>query len=74
MVLRILNLEEQLNCMIGSKVTAILPPFFSKNSKTLNIGMWGVYPDAIDKNIVLCTHISFLATISEVGSQNHLNK
>ena len=29
-VLRILNLEEQLNCMIGSKVTAILSCFFSK--------------------------------------------
>ena len=30
MVLRILNLEVQLNCMIGSKVTAILMPFFQK--------------------------------------------
>ena len=28
MVLRILNLEEQLICMIGSKVRAILSPFF----------------------------------------------
>ena len=33
MVLRILNLEEQLICMIGSKVRAILSPFFSKMSK-----------------------------------------
>ena len=48
MVLRILNLEEQQNCMIGSKVTAILSPFFSKNSKTSNVCMWGVYPEAID--------------------------
>ncbi|MGY8895058.1 MAG: hypothetical protein ACKVJD_12985 [Burkholderiales bacterium] len=48
MVLRILNLEEQQNCMIGSKVTAILSPFFSKISKTSNIGMWGVNPEAID--------------------------
>ena len=29
-VLRILNLEEQLNCRIGSKVTAILSCFFFK--------------------------------------------
>ena len=28
MVLRILNLEEHQNCMIGSKVTTILPMFF----------------------------------------------
>ena len=48
MVLGILNLEGQQNCMIGSKVTAILPLFFSKNSKTPNVGMWGVYPEAID--------------------------
>ena len=48
MVLRILNLEGQQNCMIDSKITAILPPFFQKNSKTLNVGMWGVYPEAID--------------------------
>ena len=47
-VLGILNLEEQLNCMIGSKVTAILSPFFSKKFKTSNVGMWGVYPEAID--------------------------
>ena len=29
-VLRILNLEGQQNCMIGLKVTVILPPFFQK--------------------------------------------
>ena len=33
MVLRILNLEEQQNCMIGSKVTAILSQFFQKFQK-----------------------------------------
>ena len=33
MVLRILNLEEQQNCMIGSKVTTILSPFFQKFQK-----------------------------------------
>ena len=48
MVLRILNLEGQQNCMIASKVTTILSPIFSKKFKTSNIGMWGVYPDAID--------------------------
>ena len=32
-VLRILNLEEQQNCMIGSKVTAILSLFFQKIKK-----------------------------------------
>ena len=30
MVLRILNIEGQQNCMIGSKVTAILLPIFQK--------------------------------------------
>ena len=65
MVLRILNLEEQLNCIIGSKVTAILPPFFSKNSKTSNIGMWGVNLEAMDWNNVLPTQISFLVSVSE---------
>jgi hypothetical protein len=34
--------------MIGSKVTTILSPIFSKKLKTSNIGMWGVYPEAID--------------------------
>ena len=43
MVLRILNLEGHQNCMIGSKVIAILMPFFQKNSKTSNVGMFGVY-------------------------------
>ena len=38
-VLMILNLEGQQNCLIGSKVTEILPQFFQKNSKTSNIGM-----------------------------------
>ena len=57
--LRILNLEGQQNCMIGLKVTAILPPFFLKHSKTPNLGMWGVNPEAIDWNIALPTQISF---------------
>ena len=35
MVLRILNLEGQQNCMIGSKVTTILLPFFSEINKKL---------------------------------------
>ena len=65
MVLRFLNLEGQLNCMIVSKVTAILPPFFSKNSKTSNICMWGVYPEAIDWNIVVHTQISFWVSVCE---------
>ena len=30
-VLRILNLEGQQNCIIGSKVTTILSPYFQKN-------------------------------------------
>ena len=68
MVLRILNLEGQQNCMIGSKVTAILPQFFQKNSKTSNIGMWGVYPEAIDWNIALLTQISFWVSETEGNS------
>ena len=50
MVLGILNLEGHQNCIIGSKVMAILPPFFQKKlkKKTSNIGVWGVYPEAID--------------------------
>ena len=40
--LRILNLEGHQNCLIGPKVTAILPPFKKKKKKkTSNIGMWG---------------------------------
>ena len=39
-VLRILNLEGQQNCVIGSKVRAILPQFFQTNlKKTSNIGI-----------------------------------
>ena len=41
---------------------------FSKNSKNSNIGMWGVYSEAIDWNIMLRTKISFWTRISEVGS------
>ena len=37
MVLRILNLEEQQKCMIGSKVTTMLPTFFQNiKKKTLD--------------------------------------
>ena len=32
MVLRILNLEGEQNCIIGSKVTKILPLFFSQKN------------------------------------------
>ena len=64
-VLRILNLEGQQNCMIGSKVTTILSPFFSKKLETLNIGMWGVYPEAIDWNIAPLTRISFCVSVSK---------
>ena len=56
-VLRILNLEEQLNCRIGSKVTAILSCFFSRKFESSNVGMWGVYPEAKYLYIALCTHI-----------------
>ena len=63
--------------MIGSKVTAILRQFFQKNSKTLDIGMWGVYPEAIDWNIALLTQISFWVSVSEEkalsGSKNLQN-
>ena len=45
-----------------------------KKSKTSNVGMGGVYPDAIDRNIGLHTHILFWASISEVGSQKHFKK
>ena len=54
MVLGILNLEGQQNCMISSKVTTILLMYFF-NSKTSNLGMWGVYPEALDWNIGLHT-------------------
>ena len=60
-VLRILNLEGQQSCIIGSKVTTILPIFFSKNPESSNIEMWGDYPEAIDCNIALRTQIFFWA-------------
>ena len=50
--------------MVGSKVTAILPPFFQKNSKTSKVGMCGVYQEAIDQNIALHTQISFWVSVS----------
>ena len=53
----ILKLEGQLNCIIRLKVTTILPMFFEKNSKTSNLGMLGVYPEAIDLNMALHTQI-----------------
>ena len=60
MVLRILNIEEQQNGMIGSKSYNGLKNVFSK------IGMWGVYPGPIDWNIVLRTEILIWASIYEV--------
>ena len=61
-ILRILNLEGHTNCMIASKVTTILMLFFfssKKKLKTIKVGMWGVYPEAIDWNIVLDAQILF---------------
>ena len=41
-VLRIINLEGQTNCMIGSKVTRIFDAVEKrKKSKTYDDGMWG---------------------------------
>ena len=34
-------------------------------SKTSNLGIWGVYPEAIDWNIALCTQILFWVSVSE---------
>ena len=65
MVLRILNLKGQLNCMTGSKVTKILPTFKTKQ-KTSNVGMWGVYSEAINWNVALDIQILIWASISEV--------
>ena len=73
MILRNLNLVGQQNCMICSKITKN-STVFSINSTTSSIGMWGVYPEAIDWNIALHTQISFWASISEVGSQKHFKK
>ena len=57
MVLGILNLEGHQNCINGSKETTTLPPFKkTKTKKTSNIGMCGVYPEAI----LSCTLIFFL--------------
>ena len=53
---------------MGSKVTTILPQL-NKKSKTLNIGMWGFHPEAIDWNIALCTQIQFWESVSEVRFQ-----
>ena len=64
-VLRILNLEGQQNCLIGSRYSNFTTVFFQKNSKTSNIGMWGVYPEAIDWSIALLTQISFWVSVSE---------
>ena len=36
--------------------------------------MWCVYPEAIDWNIALSTHILIRESISEVGSQKHFKK
>ena len=40
--------------------------FFSlKKSKTLNVGMCGAYPEAMDWNIALRTQFSFWVSVSE---------
>ena len=56
---RIRNIEGYRNCIIGLKVTTILPMLFLLPliQKTSNVGMWGVYPEAGDWNIALRTHI-----------------
>ena len=51
--------------MIGSKVSTILSPFFSKKIKTSNIGIRGVFPEAIYCNIALLTQISFCVSVSK---------
>ena len=38
---------------------------FSKKSKTSMVGVWGVYPEAMDWNIALRTQISFWVSLSE---------
>ena len=47
-MLRIVNLEGQQNCMIASKVTITFPTLKKYIYIYLNIGMWGVYSEAID--------------------------
>ena len=39
--------------------------FFKKKSNTSKKGMWGVYLEAIDRNIALLTWISFWVSVSE---------
>ena len=65
MILGVLHLGGQQSCIMGLKITTILSPFFSKNCKTLNIGMWGVYPKAMVWNIALHTHISLWVSVPE---------
>ena len=38
---------------------------FSKTTKTSNVGMWDVYPEALDCKIALCSQISFWVSVSE---------
>ena len=66
MVLGILNLKVNQNCIIGSKLATILTLFFQKKnkSKTLNVGMSGDYPEAIDWNLALRTQILFWLSVS----------
>ena len=63
--LKILYLEGQQNCMIGSKVITILPPFFKKKSSTSNVCMWCVYQEALDLNFALRIQILFCVSVSE---------
>ena len=57
--------------MIGSKVKKMWSPFFFKKSKTSNVGMLGVYPEAIDCNIAVHTQILFWVSVSEVRFQKN---
>ena len=47
------------------KIQQFYHRFFQKEIITSNIGMLGVYPEAIDCNIVLLTQISFCVSVSE---------
>ena len=51
MSLRILNLEGQQKCTIGQRSYNNFNKVFSK--KIQKLGMWDVYPEAIDCNIAL---------------------
>ena len=64
MVLGILNQEGKQTCMIGWKLQQFDHHFF-KTLKNSNIGMWGVYSEAMDWNIALHAQISFWISVAE---------